>query len=231
MKVGNSARLPFATTLTGHNLTRKQAYSDFQMTKQYWWSAGVAGFRGTIVNWVETLVDWNPGLDEDLASEWFSNAFDYPMPADLPGLRVRVRGNGRLVHDFGPGPDQEDDGGGRDARTFRTIRGTGALRLQLVDPLRTGPGCSRRCETRARRGTVISCTTAFRPTTGTSSGGTARVTLANLLLPAKTIAKTPLPAETVANLPLPAETFPYLPLPQGEGWGEGKSPIGSSPTQ
>lgn len=84
MLVGNSARLPFATPLTGHNLARKQAYSDFQMTKQYWWSAGVAGFRGTIVNWVETLVDWNPGLDEDLASEWFSCAFDYPMPADYP---------------------------------------------------------------------------------------------------------------------------------------------------
>ncbi len=84
MLVGNSARLPFATTLTGHNLTRKQAYSDFQMTKQYWWSAGVAGFRGTIVNWVNTLVDWNPGLDEELASEWFSRAFDYPMPGDYP---------------------------------------------------------------------------------------------------------------------------------------------------
>ena len=84
MLVGNSARLPFSTPITGHNLARKQAYSDFQMTKQYWWSAGVAGFRGTIVNWVETLVDWNPGLDEDLASEWFSRAFDYPMPDDYP---------------------------------------------------------------------------------------------------------------------------------------------------
>ena len=82
--VGNSSRLPFATTLTGHNLPRKQAYTDFQMPKEYWWSGGVAGFRGTVVNWVKTLCDWNPGLDEDLASEWFSAAFDYPMPSDYP---------------------------------------------------------------------------------------------------------------------------------------------------
>ncbi len=84
MLVGNSARLPFATPFTGHNLVRKQAYTDFQMTKEYWWSGGVAGFRGTVANWVSTLVEWNPGLDEDLASEWFSCAFDYPMPSDYP---------------------------------------------------------------------------------------------------------------------------------------------------
>ena len=84
ISVGNSSRLPFSTPFTGHNLVRKQAYTDFQMPKQYWWSAGVAGFRGTIANWVATLVDWNPGLDEDLASEWFGCAFDYPMPSDYP---------------------------------------------------------------------------------------------------------------------------------------------------
>ena len=82
--VGNSSRLPFSTTITGHNLPRKRAYTDFQMPKEYWWSGGVAGFRGTVVNWVETLCDWNPGLDEDLASQWFSAAFDYPMPDDYP---------------------------------------------------------------------------------------------------------------------------------------------------
>jgi hypothetical protein len=82
--VGNSSRLPFATPLTGHNLPRKQRYTDFQMPKEYWWSAGVAGFRGTVVNWVRTLADWNPGLDEDMASRLFSSLFDYPMPDDYP---------------------------------------------------------------------------------------------------------------------------------------------------
>ncbi len=82
--IGSSSRLPFATTLTGHNPLRKQSYTDFQMPKEYWWSEGVAGFRGTVVNWVETLVDWNPGLDEDLASDLFSAMFDYPMPDDYP---------------------------------------------------------------------------------------------------------------------------------------------------
>tara|TARA_B100001146_G_scaffold175645_1_gene156889 strand:- start:179 stop:988 length:810 start_codon:yes stop_codon:yes gene_type:complete len=84
MQVGNSARLPFLEPLTGHNTKRKQQYIDFQQPKQYWWSGGVAGFRGTIVNWVDTLVDWNDGLDADLASELFGSMFDYPMPSDYP---------------------------------------------------------------------------------------------------------------------------------------------------
>ena len=84
MQVGNSARLPFLEPLTGHNTKRKQQYIDFQQPKQYWWSGGVAGFRGTIVNWVDTLVDWNDGLDADLASELFGSMFDYPMPSNYP---------------------------------------------------------------------------------------------------------------------------------------------------
>lgn len=84
VQVGSSSRVPFAATLTGHNLARKQSYVDFQMPKEYWWAEGVAGFRGTIVNWVQTLEEWNSGLDEDLASELFSAMFDFPMPADYP---------------------------------------------------------------------------------------------------------------------------------------------------
>ena len=84
LQVGNSSRLPFAEPLTGHNTKRKQQYIDFQQPKQYWWSGGVAGFRGTIVNWIDTLVEWNAGLDHDLASELFGAMFDYPMPADYP---------------------------------------------------------------------------------------------------------------------------------------------------
>ncbi len=84
LQVGNSSRLPFAEPLTGHNTKRKQKYIDFQQPKQYWWSGGVAGFRGTIVNWVDTLVDWNPGLDHELASELFGAMFDFPMPEDYP---------------------------------------------------------------------------------------------------------------------------------------------------
>ena len=84
MRVGNSSRLPFAEPLTGHNTARKQGYIDFQQPKQYWWSGGVAGFRGTIVNWVDTLVEWNDGLDPELASELFGSMFDFPMPSDYP---------------------------------------------------------------------------------------------------------------------------------------------------
>jgi len=84
MQVGNSSRLPFVEPITGHNTLRKQLYIDFQQPKQYWWSGGVAGFRGTIVNWVDTLVEWNQDLDPELASELFGAMFDYPMPIDYP---------------------------------------------------------------------------------------------------------------------------------------------------
>ena len=84
LEIGNSSRLPMATTLTGHNLIKKRTYTDFQMPKEYWWSGGVAGFRGTVMNWVKTLMDWNPGLDIELASDLFSAMFDYPMPKDYP---------------------------------------------------------------------------------------------------------------------------------------------------
>ena len=84
LQVGNSSRLPFVEPLTGHNSVRKQRHIDFHQPKQYWWSGGVAGFRGTIVNWVETLVDWNAGLDPELASELFGSMFDFPMPSDYP---------------------------------------------------------------------------------------------------------------------------------------------------
>ena len=84
MQVGNSSRLPFAEPLTGHNTARKQGYIDFQQPKQYWWSGGVAGFRGTIVNSVDPLVDRMGGLDSELASELFGSMFDFPMPSDYP---------------------------------------------------------------------------------------------------------------------------------------------------
>ena len=83
-KVYMSSRMPCIAPMTGHNLRRKQAYCDFQMPKEYWWSAGVAGYRGTAMNWVQTLVDWNKGLSHENASEWFSTAFDVPLPRDYP---------------------------------------------------------------------------------------------------------------------------------------------------
>ena len=84
MQVGNSSRLPFAEPLTGHNSVRKQRYIDFHQPKQYWWSGGVAGFRGTIVNWVDTLDDWNDELDHEQAANLFGAMFDYPMTKSYP---------------------------------------------------------------------------------------------------------------------------------------------------
>ena len=82
--VGSSSRMPALAPLTGHDLAHKRAYCDFQMPKEYWWAGGVAGMRGTLQNWVKTLVDWNPGLAPELAEQWVSVAMDIPVPADYP---------------------------------------------------------------------------------------------------------------------------------------------------
>jgi len=82
MKVATSSRMPSLAPLTGHNIRRKAAFNDFEMPKLYWWSGGVAGWRGTAMNWVDTLVEWNPGLSRENATAWFSAALDIPIPAD-----------------------------------------------------------------------------------------------------------------------------------------------------
>lgn len=84
LAVGVSSRMPSLAPITGHNLRRTRAYSDFQLPKLYWWPGGVAGFRGTAMNWVETLGQWNPGLGIDRAAEWFAAAFDVPVSDDYP---------------------------------------------------------------------------------------------------------------------------------------------------
>ncbi|MDP6823112.1 MAG: hypothetical protein QF554_07440 [Dehalococcoidia bacterium] len=87
LSVGVSSRMPALAPITGHNLRRTRNYSDFQLPKLYWWPGGVAGLRGTAMNWVETLAEWNPGLGVEAASEWFSAAFDIPIPKSysVPG--------------------------------------------------------------------------------------------------------------------------------------------------
>ena len=84
LKIATSSRMPALAPLTGHVVRKKMAYNDYEMPKLYWWAGGVAGFRGTVVNWVDTLVEWNPGLSPEDATRWFSAAFDVPFPEDYP---------------------------------------------------------------------------------------------------------------------------------------------------
>ncbi len=83
IKVGTSSRVPAMTIMNGHNLRRERTFTDFQLPKEYWWTA-VAGIRDTAAHWVSTIVDWNNGLSEEQACRWFSAAFDYAMPSDYP---------------------------------------------------------------------------------------------------------------------------------------------------
>ncbi len=84
LKIATSSRMPALAPLTGHVVRRLQAYNDYEMPKLYWWAGSVAGFRGTVVDWVNTLVEWNPGLTPDDAARWFSAALDVPLPDDYP---------------------------------------------------------------------------------------------------------------------------------------------------
>ena len=84
LRVGVMSRMPACAMLAGYNARLMRAHCDFQMPKEYWWAGGVAGFRGTVINWVDTLVEWNPGLSPEEATRWFSAAFDYPVTSGYP---------------------------------------------------------------------------------------------------------------------------------------------------
>ncbi|MFW6174553.1 MAG: hypothetical protein ACOC5K_02140 [Chloroflexota bacterium] len=84
LQIGASSRTPALAPLTGHHLRRKRAYTDFQLPKLYLWPGGVAGFRGTVMNWMNTLIDWNPRLTEDQATRWLSAFFGVPVPPVYP---------------------------------------------------------------------------------------------------------------------------------------------------
>ncbi len=83
-QVGVGSRTPALTPLTGHNLRRTREYSDFQLPKLYLWMGGVAGFRGTVYNYVRTLMDWNPGLTEELCVRLVEHLFGVKLPSDYP---------------------------------------------------------------------------------------------------------------------------------------------------
>lgn len=83
-EVGSGSRTPALAPLTGHNLRRKQSYSDFQLPKLYLWMGAVAGFRGTVFNYVKTLRDWNPGLPELLCVSLVEKLFGVRLTADYP---------------------------------------------------------------------------------------------------------------------------------------------------
>ncbi len=84
LEVGVMSRMPAIAMFSGYNARRMRAHCDFQMPKQFWWAGGWAGFRGTAINWVDTLVDWNSDLSPEDAARWFSAAFDYPITPGYP---------------------------------------------------------------------------------------------------------------------------------------------------
>lgn len=84
LQFGVMWRMPAITLLSGYLPRAVQAYSDFQMPKEYWWAGGFAGQKGTVINWVDTLVEWNRGLSPGQAARWYSAAFDYPLTPGYP---------------------------------------------------------------------------------------------------------------------------------------------------
>ena len=84
LKIATSSRMPALAPLTGHIVPNLQTYNDYEMSKLYWWTGGVAGFRGTAANWINTLTEWNPCLSSEDAERWLSAALNISLPHDYP---------------------------------------------------------------------------------------------------------------------------------------------------
>lgn len=84
LQFGVMWRMPAITLLSGYLPRVVQTHSDFQMPKEYWWAGGFAGQKGTVINWVDTLVEWNPRLSPEQAARWYSAVFDYPLTPGYP---------------------------------------------------------------------------------------------------------------------------------------------------
>ena len=63
--VMTSSRSPAYTALTGHSLSRRKTYSDYQLPKLYLWAGNQPGFRYTVTNYANTLSEWNPSLSRE----------------------------------------------------------------------------------------------------------------------------------------------------------------------
>lgn len=64
VKLAIGPRAPALASLSGYDFPATAPMFDLILPKLYIWHRGVDGFYGTVARYVETLMDWNPGLWE-----------------------------------------------------------------------------------------------------------------------------------------------------------------------
>ena len=57
---------------------------DFQLPKLYFWPGMQPGFRYTVVQYVDTLISWNPGLSRETATRVVERLMGITVPDDYP---------------------------------------------------------------------------------------------------------------------------------------------------
>lgn len=86
VRIGVGSRLPCFNPLTGSDLSVLGSLYDFILPKLYFYHRGFDGFYGTIGRYIQTLTEWNPGLDDARAMK----VVEALLGIRLPWVRSRL---------------------------------------------------------------------------------------------------------------------------------------------
>ncbi|MEX1018098.1 MAG: hypothetical protein WDZ49_00485 [Litorilinea sp.] len=80
VKLGVGPRSAGFAPLCGYDMPRLGQILDVLLPKHYFFQRGFDGMLGTILRYVETLVDWNPGLSDAAALDVVATLFGLRLP-------------------------------------------------------------------------------------------------------------------------------------------------------
>jgi len=80
IELGGIPRTAVFSGLTGQDYEQMAGYFDYIFPKHYYWHRGFDGLYGTIARWVQTLCEWNPGLEEEDAFAVVAALFGIELP-------------------------------------------------------------------------------------------------------------------------------------------------------
>jgi hypothetical protein len=87
LKLAIGPRTPAFAPLCGYDFPAMSPLFDLVLPKLYIWNRGFDGFYGTVGRYVETLMDWNPGLWEPEAFAAVRALFGIVLPSPDPDAR------------------------------------------------------------------------------------------------------------------------------------------------
>jgi hypothetical protein len=96
IKLGVGPRTAAFALLSGYDFAQLAEFMDILLPKHYYWHRGFDGLVGTVLRFVETLCEWNPGLGDADALAVVQNLFGLV----LPGVRCRADLDQALTPEF-----------------------------------------------------------------------------------------------------------------------------------